>query len=346
MSDFENALQNKFKEKILKDELLSKHTTMGVGGPAQFFVSIENTQELLFAIKLARRYQIPFFILGKGSNVIISDLGLKGLVIVNNILSFELLNDYKTKVKPILVEARHENVDKSLEIEKYGLSWDENSSIQFIKVGSGWKLLVLINKLIELGLTGLEWFYGIAGSVGGAVYMNVHGGAHQFFSNFLTELEVINENSEIEKLDVGQLEFDYDYSLFHKRKLIITNVILKLHKGNKLKATRVINEWGREKIIKQPQRSSGCMFQNLPIKKQKELNLPTPSMGYIIDEVLDLAGTKIGGAMISKRHSAFIENLGNAKACDIKALVDLIKSKTNEKYGFKPKLEVEFIGDF
>jgi len=346
MKFFADELTNIFGDELRLEQNLSSFTTMGVGGPAQYFVTVNNDKQMLEAVKAARKYNIPFLILGKGSNVIISDHGIRGLVIVNNILTYETLEKNHASNKSVFVQSRHANLDKSLEIEKYGLSWDKNTSLQYIKVGTGWKLIALINKLIQQGITGLEWFYGIAGSVGGAVYMNVHGGAHQFFSNFIESVDVINEDNKIETFDVDQLAFDYDSSIFHKRKLIMTQVLLKLYKGDLIRAQKVINQWGKDKIIKQPQRSSGCMFQNLPLEKQEELNLPTPSMGYIIDKVLHLSGTHIGGALISKRHSAFIENTGNARASDIKKLVDLIITKTKEKFGIEPKLEVEFIGKF
>ncbi len=339
-------LRSVFNDRLLEQEPLSKYTTIGVGGPAEYFISVNNTKEMLEAIKIARKNETPLFILGKGSNIIISDVGLQGLVIQNNILTFEKLENYQTTQGPVKVQARHGFVDKSLEIDTYGLAWDKKIPVQYMKVGTGWKLMVIIQKLIEQGLVGLEWFYGIAGSIGGAVYMNVHGGAHQLFSHFLTEVEVINEQNEIEILKAKDLDFDYDYSLFHKRKLIMTNVILRLFEGDKEKALRVVHEWGREKILKQPQRSSGCMFQNLPSNKQKEFGLPTPSMGYVIDKVINLSGSQIGGAKISPRHCAFIENTGTAKASDVKALVDLVKSKMKDKFNFDPPLEVEFVGQF
>jgi len=342
---FLRNIENLFPGKLKANESLAKYTTMGVGGCAKYFITVKSQPEMLNAVKIAREYQIPYFILGKGSNIIISDSGFGGLVIQNNILTFDVLENFKTLNAPVITQSRHGYIDKNLEIEKYGLSWDEKSAVQYIKAGSGWKLMALISKCVEQGLVGLEWFYGIAGSVGGAVYMNVHGGAHLLFSQFVTEVEVINENNELEVLPAAKLDFDYDYSIFHKQNYIITNVILKLFRGDKEKALRVINEWGREKIIKQPQRSSGCMFQNLPQDLQQKLNLPTPSMGYIIDKVLQLGGTRIGGAMISPRHCAFIENTGKARTADIKALVDLVKKQTQEKLGFEPKLEVEFVGD-
>jgi len=345
-NDFFKELKNLTNLEVFQDKLLSSFTTMGVGGNADYFISVNNTEEMLKTIKIARKYHIPVFILGKGSNIIISDKGINGLVIHNNIQTYEILNNYYGNSEPVMVKARHGFVDKSLEIDKYGLAWSDQSTVQYIKVGTGWKLMVVIQKLVEQGLVGLEWFYGIAGSVGGAVYMNVHGGAHQLFSHFLTEVEVINEKNEIETLKASDLEFDYDYSLFHKRKLVMTNVVLRLFKGDKDKAQQVISDWGREKIIKQPQRSSGCMFQNLPEDKREEFGLPTPSMGYVIDKVLGLSGTQIGGAKISQKHCAFIENTGNATASDVKTIVDLVKTKMKEKFDFDPPLEVEFIGEF
>ncbi|HPN74609.1 MAG TPA: hypothetical protein PK386_04895, partial [Candidatus Marinimicrobia bacterium] len=115
--------------------------------------------------------------------------------------------------------------------------------------------------------------------------------------------------------------------------------------GNVEQARIVAQEWKSRKSF-QPRRSAGCIFKNLSPEAQKQFNLPTSSVGYLIDKVLNLKGLRIGGAVISPKHAAFIENDGTASAKDVYELIKIIKTKAKETLGLELETEVELLGKF
>ena len=139
------------------------------------------------------------------------------------------------------------------------------------------------------------------------------------------------------------MNFDYDSSYFHKTKDVILEVKLKLFKGDKQKALNAAVSWAQKKRL-QPYNSAGCCFKNITAMEMEKLNLLSSGWGYIIDKVLSLKGIKAGGAMISPRHAAFIENTGDAKASDVLDLFDLIYSSSKKKLGITPKTEIFLLG--
>jgi UDP-N-acetylmuramate dehydrogenase len=142
----------------------------------------------------------------------------------------------------------------------------------------------------------------------------------------------------------GECNFKYDYSRFHKTKEIILSAELNLYKGDSKRAKDVFVEWTRRKKV-QPQISAGCVFQNISRSDMLRLKLESSSWGYIIDKILDLKGRQIGGAKISAKHAAFIENAGNASAQDVLDLMDLIRKTAKDKLGIEPVPEIFVIGE-
>jgi UDP-N-acetylmuramate dehydrogenase len=342
---FEAELDRITQNKVVKNEPLSQHTTMGVGGPAEYFCTVTSEEELAKLLMAARKYRKPVLVIGGGSNIIVSDKGIEGLVIKMQLLGFEKLE--KPEIEVYEGEKIVPRLTQLSEKASYKAEKDANIDDEaiYVKVGSGWKLGALIQKLLSLNISGLEWFSGIPASVGGAVYMNLHGG-HKFFSDFVVAVDVLTQEGEARRYLKADMEFDYDCSMLHENKDVVTSVMLKLHKGCPEKSRKIIQEWGGKKITNQPQRSAGCVFQNLTKEQQHLLDLPTPSIGYIIDNELHLSGKSFGGARISLQHAGFVENLKDASAEDVKMLVELVEKKFEERYKFKLKREVEFIGDF
>ncbi len=339
---------NKYFSKTLKtNEQFKNHTTIGVGGPADYYLAIMSKLDLLKAYKLASDYKIPIFIFGGGTNIIVSDEGFRGLVIQSKIQDFEIIQTNNNHHQPIDIQNKIAPRLKQVyeltkyNANKYNASYTNSTPQVMVKVGSGWKINALIQRCLENKITGLEWFGGIPGTVGGAVYMNIHGGNY-FLSDFVVEVEVIDKNK-TRIFKNKQLMFDYDYSIFHKKKYPILSVTFRLYRGDIIKAMEIFRYWNQQKILNQPQRSAGCVWQNLTHQQISKHNLPSSSIGYIIDKVLNLKGSRKGDAQLSTKHAGFIENIGNASYVDTLSLVKSIESDFRKKFGVSLKREIEFI---
>jgi UDP-N-acetylmuramate dehydrogenase len=341
--------------KIQKDISLSRYTSFKIGGAAKYFCVVENNEEIKEALEFAGENKLKVFVLGGGSNLLISDEGFDGLVL--RIANCELrINDDK------------------------------------IICGAGLPLIKLVSESVKNNLTGLEMMAGIPGTVGGAVVNNagafgkcmgdVTEGAEVFSvisnesasrrsseksvnlnTSMLLDFSPMARNDNLQiasvKLNNKECQFKYRSSIFKKeKKYIILNAVLKLEKGDEAESRKVIKEYLKLRIEKQPLEypSAGSVFKNPAlddehfkklIKECPELNKiaknNTIPAGWLIEE-LGFKGKKIGGAMISEKHCNFIVNTGNAKAEDVVILMSLIKQKVRNKFKIQLKEEIEYIG--
>ena len=315
---------------------LAPFSTFKIGGPADILVEASSIDELVSIVKAAKEHDVPLTMLGWGSNVLISDKGIRGVVLRNRAEKITITdgkrddesagkNQNKSETEGTNEKARLDQ----LEPEKYysfkDLDYDESSSpIAMVKIEYGAGLPVTIARLIRNGLTGLQWFGGIPGTIGGAIYNNIHGGSH-FIAEYIDSVEIFDpQSAAIKEIKAKDCEFGYDYSRFHKSGEIILSALFKLYKGDPDKAKYVYQEWTRRKSL-QPQKSAGCVWKNLSEKERERLGLESGGWGYIIDKILNLKGKRSGDAIISTKHAAFIENTGHAKAKDVINLMDLIK---------------------
>ena len=261
----------------LKNEDMKKHTTFKIGGPAKFFLIPKNLKELKCCLDICDKKRIKTFILGNGSNLLVDDKGFDGAII-------SLKHFNKIQKKQLL-----------------------NSS--YVSVEAGTTLFELNSYLQKNGITGLEWSFGIPGSVGGAIRMNA--GA---FNN-----EIKDCLYEIKYLKHGKLhslkKFNFSYRSGFKDGIIIS-AKFKLKTSNMLEVKENMNNFLSLRKATQPIDfpSAGSIF-----KRSENM---TPAK--IIDE-LGLKGLKIGDAMISTKHAGFIVNIKNAKSSDVLTLISIIK---------------------
>lgn len=332
--------------KVLKNISLSSYTTWKIGGPAEYLVETGNSQEFLEAIKYAKKNKLSITILGGASNVLISDKGIDGLVIINKSKDWQIIGgEKKDKSCNQKIEPRQIQLGEKIRFENLYYSEDCLKKVR-ARVDSGVNLTWFIRELLKKGITGIHWFAGIPGTVGGGVYNNIHAG-HLFLGDFVSRVEVLDKNGKKKLLKACESGFDYDRSRFHKSGEIILTVDFDLCYGDAKKAKDFIETWLGQRDIKYPLPSAGCVFKNIDQKTQQKLNLPTPSWGYIIDKVLGLKGKQIGGAMISDKHSAFIVNkTGKASAKDVLALINLVKEESKKKLAIEPELEIFLLGNF
>jgi UDP-N-acetylmuramate dehydrogenase len=327
---------------VRKNVKLAPYTTMGVGGKALLFVEVHTTPGLEQAITLALEESVPCLVMGRGSNLIISDHGYEGLVILNKADHWQILQNQFSAAAKSKVSSRYSSLANSPGITELTYS-DHDAEDIIVRMESGIRMEFLIKAMFKAGITGLQWFAGIPATVGGAVFMNIHGGNH-FFADFVEQVCLTNGRM-TRIMNNYYFQFDYDWSILHQTGEIVLWADLNLKKGDVQKAAALARDWARQKA-NQPRRSAGCIFRNLTAAQQKQYNLPTPSVGYLVDKILNLKGKQCGDAVISPKHAAFIENLGKASAADVMELIKLIQQKARDQLELELITEIQTIGKF
>jgi len=223
---FENLFET-LGHDLKQNEKLAPHTTFGIGGEALLFYVARKPQDLIQAVLIAKECKIPFFVLGGGSNVLVSDSGFKGLVIKNK-------------------------------CDKISLNEEE------ISCQSGVLLDDLVSLGCENSLSGMEFAAGIPGTIGGAVYGNA-GAFGKAVGDVLTEAVILNSQGRVEKVQKGYFEFGYRESKLKKTKDILLSATFKLTRGEKEKIKKEIqrNLEERRKKLPQKEKSAGCFFKNV-----------------------------------------------------------------------------------
>lgn len=313
-------------EQIFMNEPMSKHTTFRVGGNADIFVRVKNIEQFRTIINIARKNNIQITIIGNGSNILVKDRGIRGIVVQINFERIEF-----------------EEIDNNV----------------IVKVGAGVKMAGLAQNLLQKGITGFEFASGIPGTIGGAIKMNAgaHGGEMKDIvvstkcldlkrynmleeKTYIDDIEITeniekSDKPEIIELSNQEQEFKYRNSIFSNKRYVILETKLQLSYGNKEDIENKMKKFLNKRINTQPKEpSAGSTF-----KRGEDF-----ITAKLIDEC-GLKGYKIGGAMVSEKHAGFIVNTGEATAQDILELISYVKEKVYQKTGKCINLEVEVIGE-
>lgn len=337
------------------NEPMYKHTSFKVGGNADIFVKVKNLKQLKYTIQVAKDNGLNINIMGNGSNLLVRDNGIRGIVIKIELENIEIKQD---DIKNIKNNVDQTNDTRGNTYKNKDLGEDNNVSVV---VGAGVKLAMLSQVLLQKGITGFEFASGIPGTIGGAVRMNA--GAYgsemkdiivktwcldiekleedinqkenqEDSDSIINTLENLKQN-DILVLDNEEQEFKYRNSIFSRKKYVILQTELKLKYGNKEEIQNKMNELRQQRLDKQPVLpSAGSTF-----KRGEDF-----ITAKLIDEC-GLKGYKIGGAKVSEKHAGFVVNDGDATAKDIIDLIEHIKQTVYEKTGKKIELEVEIIGE-
>lgn len=288
--------QNGFSFK--KDEPMSRHTSFKIGGAADYFVEPTSVSELTTLLKTARENNVPVTVIGNGSNLLVSDSGIAGLVV-----STLQIKDIK------LVDDTH----------------------IFAAAGASLTAVCLFAK--KHSLTGLEFAYGIPGSVGGALYMNA--GAYGGEMAHVVESAESVRNGGLVKRSITELDLSYRHSVYTSSDEVITGVVFALAKGNADEITEKMEILMEKRKTSQPLDfpSGGSTF------KRPE--------GYFAAALIDecgLKGLSVGGAEVSRKHAGFVINRENATAKDVITLIEKIKTAVAEQKGVALETEVIYIG--
>ncbi|MCL2016426.1 MAG: UDP-N-acetylmuramate dehydrogenase [Defluviitaleaceae bacterium] len=294
------------------NEPMAQHTSFKVGGCADIFVQPASRTELTQVIADCRQHSVPYIVLGRATNVIIPDDGLRMVVI-------QLFPNYG---------------GYSLSEETCGdFSQSDKSQKTTITANAGMLLTEAANIAMKNSLTGLEFAAGIPGTVGGAICMNAGAYEHDI-SEICTAVDLLMPNGEITTFSASQLNFGYRTSVIQKNGGIVLSATFSLNKGEKsaIKATMI--ELNQRRNAAQPIEfpSAGSIFKRPPEHFAGKL---------IADS--GLKGVAIGGACVSEKHAGFIINTGNATAQNITDLMQHVQAVVKNNYGVHLEPEVKIL---
>lgn len=300
---------------LLENEPMNKHTSFKVGGPARYFVKAECLEDLKKALNMACEKGIPFFILGNGTNLLVSDKGFDGVIIT-------LAGDFSS-------------------IEDLG-----NGAF---KVGAAIPLGRFARSVLKQGFAGIHKLAGIPGTLGGAIYMNA-GAYGQEIGTCCTQVTVLEGDGNIREFAANECEFGYRQSIFQKNSAIILSATFLLPTAASLGKTTAdleaeLAECMAKRKATQPLNmpNAGSTFKRL---EAGSADTPTQiAPGYYIEQA-GLKGHRIGGAEVSTVHANFIVNAGGATASDIKQLSEFVQQKVTEKFGIELHREIILLGKF
>ena len=294
MQKYLSELGVAFKENLP----LSHKTSFKIGGPAELAILPSTIEQLQQCAKLCAEQNIKPFTLGNGSNLLVKDSGLDGVVILTEKLQ--------------TLELTGENM---------------------ISCEAGVSLSVLCNFAQQQGLAGLEFAYGIPGSLGGAVVMNAgaYGGE---LADVLHSVQFIDPAGELRELPAEQLALGYRSSVFMQNGGIVCAATIKLQPGDPAQIKSQMDEVMRRRREKQPLDfpSAGSVFKRPP----------GHYAGALIEQC-GLKGRSVGGAQVSEKHAGFIINTGGAKAADVRALIAIVQAVVEQETGVLLEPEIKFV---
>lgn len=296
------------EENVLENEPMRRHTTFKIGGKADFFVTAAEPDAILGIIKLAKEENVPLNIIGRGSNLLVSDEGVEGIVLA-------IRTD----------GGRYMPVPSAVDADTLRAVFD---------VPAGIPLATFAKAAAKKGYTGTETLAGIPGTVGGAVAMNAgaYGGE---IKNIIKSALVIDENLELVRMSKDELELEYRNSAVLARGLIVVSAEFELERANARECLARVNEYNEKRRDKQPLEypSAGSTF------KRPE--------GYFAGKLIEDAGMrgyKVGGAMVSEKHCGFVINTGKATASDVKHLMSEVSVRVFNLFKVRLEPEVRLIG--
>lgn len=282
---------------LAEHEPMSRRTTFGIGGEA-LLLRPTNREQLQTAVSLCRAAGQPPFILGRGSNLLVSDAGI---------------------ARPVLQLG-----------EGFAAVTREGNSL---RCGAGASLISICRAAAENALSGIEWAYGIPGSLGGGVYMNAgaYGGE---LRDVLTEVTFLDEAGEYRTLPVGELALSYRHSIFEERDCVIVEAVLALTPAEEPAIRAAMEDYMSRRREKQPLEygSAGSTFKR-----------PVGNYASALVDQCGLKGLAVGGAEVSRKHAGFIINRGGATAADVKKLIAEVQRIVREKTGYTLECEIKFV---
>ena len=282
--------------RVLADERMSAHTSFHIGGPADLFVQA-SPEQIGAVMHLCRETKTPFTVVGNGSNLLVSDDGIEGVVL-------------QLTAQEIVFE-------------------DE-----FVMASAGMSLRKLCLEACANGLSGLEFAYGIPGSVGGGVYMNAgaYGGE---LADVLEDVTVLDEKGDVTVLGKDELKLGYRHSVFMEQPLVVLKATFRLKADSPEKSRARMNDFLSRRKEKQPLEypSGGSFFKR-----------PVGHFAGALIEQCGLKGFTVGGAQVSEKHAGFVINRGGATCADVMELCRQVQQRVSDMFDVQLEREVQYIG--
>jgi UDP-N-acetylmuramate dehydrogenase len=290
------------------DAPLAPFTTFKVGGPADYLLTADSGEDVRRAVAIARELGIPVTMLGGGSNVLVSDRGVRGLVI-------RMRGGEVRQVAP-----------------------------DSIRADAGMTINGLVRWTIARGLAGLEAWAGTPGTVGGAIYGNAHFRGRNI-GDLVSLVTLINSEGRIEDVPAGEMAFGYDSSRLQRTREVVVSADFRVARGDPeaLRSTARESLAYRKRTQPLAMPSAGCVFQNPdPSRDQVPADIPC-SAGALVDRA-GLKGAGEGDARVSPTHANFIVNEGNATAADVRSLIERCKREVQRQFGVGLREEIVYLG--
>jgi len=298
-------------DRVLRDHLIGPYTTFRIGGPADAFFEAQSADELMRSLQVARRLDMPHFVLGLGANILVGDGGFRGLVIRNAAASRSISED--------------------------GILFAESGAIVWPD---------LIEYAVSEGYSGIEHYAGIPSTVGGALWQNLHFLAPaparertMFIDEVVLDARLMHPDGSVSIKDRDYFDFGYDQSILHHSGDIVLSARFQLESGSAETMQRIIREnlaWRAERhppLDTEP--SAGSIF-----KKIEGIGA-----GRLIDQC-GMKGTRIGGIEITHRHANIMINSGGGTAADVRAMIELVINTVQNDTGYVLEPEIAFVGEF
>lgn len=296
-------------EHVRHNAPLAPLTTFKVGGPAEWLVDLHGSEALGKVVAIAKDAGLRVTALGGGSNVLVADAGVRGIVI---------------RVHGGDVRA----LDASV-----------------VRADAGVTINGLVRWTINRGVGGLEAWAGTPGTVGGAIYGNAHFQG-RLIGELIARVSLVTSGGTLDDVPTSEMEFGYDFSRLHRTHEVVASADFHVSGGDPaaLRATARASLAFRKRTQPLESASAGCIFQNPdPARDRVPDGIPA-SAGALVDRA-GLKGVREGAARVSTTHANFIVNEGGATARDIRALVDRCKSEVHARFGVALREEIVFLGE-
>lgn len=305
MRRLEQILRERFGARLRANEPLAPYTSFGIGGPADLFLQVDTRDELVFALSACAREGVPRFMLGGGSNLLVSDLGIEGLVLRNGWAPLTRAGD-------------------------------------FVHAGSGVRVAAFTELCLASERTGAEFLAGLPGTLGGALYGNA-GAYGRAISDLLVEATLLTAAGDLVTRARGEIDFSYRDSSLKRSGDTVIDLTLRLERGDPVASRALIDEYLEARHRKHPDWSLGCAgsyFKNLDPPEPGANRLPA---GKFLEEA-GAKAMSVGGAGVFEKHANMIVNRGGATAADVLELAARMKAAVREKFGRELEEEVLFVG--
>lgn len=311
------------RDHIRSQEPLSKHTTFRIGGPAKWYVEPDTTEELVLVVHYLREQREPYYILGNGSNVLVGDAGLDGVVVCTH-------NGRGGSLESVGCFAEDQEMRRFFFDQGYCTQEEVQGQI-LLYAGSGAFLSQVASEAAKEGLAGLEFAGGIPGTLGGAVTMNAgaYGGEIQ---DVIVAARVLDRDGVVKILKKEELDLGYRSSIIQRENMIVLDALFALTPGEEQQIRATMKDYNERRREKQPLEygSAGSTF------KRPE--------GYFAGKLIQdagLRGYRVGDVMVSEKHCGFVVNVGQGTCAQAEQVIEHVQKTVFEQFGVELETEVK-----